>query len=201
VLHATRFIAQGDEICDCYIELRQSTADRQRDLNAYYRFTCSCTACVGSLCVSSNSESNNNNGNCRDDGDGDGAINACVASGSIASICSTVKLAAADILELSAEQQQQQIKQQFQKEEKQQQQQTPQVFPCAPITPVSSDNISTNDDDDDARRVAAMALDRKMMQLAEEGQVQKALACSFEIIKVPTCCFCFFLPVIIARYT
>lgn len=45
VLYACRDIKQGDEINDCYIDLRQCRADRQAALLEFYRFTCTCSAC------------------------------------------------------------------------------------------------------------------------------------------------------------
>ena len=35
----------GEEICDCYIDLRQKKSDRQKELFENFRFLCSCTAC------------------------------------------------------------------------------------------------------------------------------------------------------------
>lgn len=46
VLYASRAIEVGEEINDCYIDLRQSTAKRRKDLQEYYRFECGCDACV-----------------------------------------------------------------------------------------------------------------------------------------------------------
>ena len=46
VLHASRAIDVGEEVCDCYIDLRQSRADRQRNLQELFRFTCACAACT-----------------------------------------------------------------------------------------------------------------------------------------------------------
>lgn len=45
VLHASRCIELGEEINDCYIELRQSTARRRAALKDIYRFDCECPAC------------------------------------------------------------------------------------------------------------------------------------------------------------
>jgi hypothetical protein len=45
VLIASRDIERGDEINDCYIELRQSTRERREKLQAIYRFHCECVAC------------------------------------------------------------------------------------------------------------------------------------------------------------
>jgi len=45
VLYASRDIKTGDEINDCYIDLRQSKASRQSELWEYYRFRCSCEGC------------------------------------------------------------------------------------------------------------------------------------------------------------
>ena len=48
VLYASRTIEIGEEINDCYIELRQSTSFRKKDLQEYYRFECTCEACTRS---------------------------------------------------------------------------------------------------------------------------------------------------------
>ena len=45
VLHASRTILEGEEINDCYIELRQCTAQRRAALQEVYRFECECPAC------------------------------------------------------------------------------------------------------------------------------------------------------------
>ena len=45
VLYAARDIEEGEELNDCYIDLRQSTAARQAVLLDIYRFTCTCAAC------------------------------------------------------------------------------------------------------------------------------------------------------------
>ncbi len=45
VLYATREIQEGEELCDCYIELRQSTELRRKELQKHYRFLCTCAAC------------------------------------------------------------------------------------------------------------------------------------------------------------
>jgi hypothetical protein len=45
VLIASRDIAEGEEINDCYIDLRQSRDNRQKSLSEYYRFTCECISC------------------------------------------------------------------------------------------------------------------------------------------------------------
>ena len=45
VLHACRTIEVGEEINDCYIELRQSREDRRKDLREIYRFNCGCSSC------------------------------------------------------------------------------------------------------------------------------------------------------------
>jgi hypothetical protein len=45
VLIASRDIAVGEEINDCYIDLRQSRDNRQSSLAEYYRFTCECLSC------------------------------------------------------------------------------------------------------------------------------------------------------------
>ena len=37
---------QGEEMCDCYIDLRQSRVDRQEELQQSYRFLCTCKACL-----------------------------------------------------------------------------------------------------------------------------------------------------------
>ena len=46
VLYASRDIAVGDEINDCYIDLRQSTHERRVALQDIYRFHCTCKACL-----------------------------------------------------------------------------------------------------------------------------------------------------------
>ena len=45
VLFASRDIAIGDEINDCYIDLRANRASRMKSLQEYYRFTCGCISC------------------------------------------------------------------------------------------------------------------------------------------------------------
>ena len=45
VLHAVRAIQAGEELCDCYIELRQATELRRKELLKHYRFLCTCPAC------------------------------------------------------------------------------------------------------------------------------------------------------------
>jgi hypothetical protein len=45
VLYATRDVKVGEELCDCYIELRQTTEQRRKELYEYYRFVCTCPAC------------------------------------------------------------------------------------------------------------------------------------------------------------
>ena len=45
VLYASRAIEAGEEINDCYIELRQPAARRRAELADLYRFDCSCPAC------------------------------------------------------------------------------------------------------------------------------------------------------------
>eukprot|EP01032_Pedospumella_encystans_P012452 gene12452-14406_t len=45
VLYATREIKEGEELSDCYIELRQSTELRRKELLKHYRFLCTCHAC------------------------------------------------------------------------------------------------------------------------------------------------------------
>lgn len=46
VLYASRDIAEGEEINDCYIDLRHPYKYRQSELQEYYRFECTCKACV-----------------------------------------------------------------------------------------------------------------------------------------------------------
>ena len=46
VLYASRAIKIGDEINDCYIDLRQKKSDRKEHLLQYYRFVCECPACM-----------------------------------------------------------------------------------------------------------------------------------------------------------
>lgn len=45
ILIASRNIEIGEEINDCYIDLRQSRADRRRQLLELYRFECNCKGC------------------------------------------------------------------------------------------------------------------------------------------------------------
>lgn len=45
VLIASRTIEIGEEICDCYIDLRQPRALRQKVLSDLFRFDCRCEAC------------------------------------------------------------------------------------------------------------------------------------------------------------
>lgn len=45
VLFASRDILEGEEMNDCYIELRQTRQNRRKSLLEYYRFTCMCIAC------------------------------------------------------------------------------------------------------------------------------------------------------------
>lgn len=45
VLYATRDINVGEELCDCYIELRQTTEQRRKELLTHYQFICTCPAC------------------------------------------------------------------------------------------------------------------------------------------------------------
>lgn len=45
VLYATRDIKRGEELCDCYIELRQTTEQRRKELKQHYQFVCTCVAC------------------------------------------------------------------------------------------------------------------------------------------------------------
>lgn len=45
VLYAARDIAIGEEINDCYIDLRQDRQQRCKELSEYYRFLCQCPAC------------------------------------------------------------------------------------------------------------------------------------------------------------
>jgi hypothetical protein len=63
VLYATRDIMIGEEINDCYIELRQSRKDRRKELMSLYRFKCVCKIC------SINDEDKDD---CDNDGDDDG---------------------------------------------------------------------------------------------------------------------------------
>lgn len=41
----------GDEICDCYIDLRQSKEQRRKELLENFRFLCSCPACSVKICL------------------------------------------------------------------------------------------------------------------------------------------------------
>ena len=45
VLYASRLINEGDEINDCYIDLRQTRENRRKELLELYRFHCMCEAC------------------------------------------------------------------------------------------------------------------------------------------------------------
>jgi hypothetical protein len=45
VLYAARDISEGEEINDCYIDLRRSREHRRQELQEYYRFDCMCAAC------------------------------------------------------------------------------------------------------------------------------------------------------------
>jgi hypothetical protein len=45
VLYASRDIAIGEEINDCYIDLRQNREERRKSLLEYYRFHCECVSC------------------------------------------------------------------------------------------------------------------------------------------------------------
>ena len=45
-LYASRDIAVGEEVCDCYIDLRQARHNRQCELQELFRFTCACVACA-----------------------------------------------------------------------------------------------------------------------------------------------------------
>ena len=68
VLYATRDIMIGEEINDCYIELRQSSRDRRKELMSLYRFKCVCKIC------SINDEDDEDKHDDGDDGDGDDKI-------------------------------------------------------------------------------------------------------------------------------
>lgn len=46
VLIASRDIAKGEEINDCYIDLRKCTSERQKEVQELYRFTCACKHCT-----------------------------------------------------------------------------------------------------------------------------------------------------------
>jgi hypothetical protein len=46
VLYASRDIKVGDEINDCYIDLRQKKSERKAQLLQYYRFDCECQGCL-----------------------------------------------------------------------------------------------------------------------------------------------------------
>jgi hypothetical protein len=48
VLYASRDINIGEEINDCYIDLRQNRQQRRQDLFEYYCFECHCDACIQS---------------------------------------------------------------------------------------------------------------------------------------------------------
>jgi hypothetical protein len=47
VVYASRDIAAGEELNDSYIELRQTTAERRKELMQLYRFHCTCPGCAG----------------------------------------------------------------------------------------------------------------------------------------------------------
>jgi hypothetical protein len=58
VLYATRTIEIGDEINDCYLDLRQSVEDRRCYLEQHYRFTCGCSGCVQAIASSPSTDCN-----------------------------------------------------------------------------------------------------------------------------------------------
>lgn len=45
VLIASRTVECGEELCDCYIDLRQSRTERRKELRELFRFDCNCSAC------------------------------------------------------------------------------------------------------------------------------------------------------------
>ena len=49
VAYASRDINVGDELNDCYIDLRQSRAARREELRDLYKFTCECDCCTGKM--------------------------------------------------------------------------------------------------------------------------------------------------------
>ncbi len=57
VLYAARDIAKGEELNDCYIDLRQTRAARRAALLEHYRFLCECSACSG---ISATNETGSN---------------------------------------------------------------------------------------------------------------------------------------------
>ena len=163
MLYATRPIKRGEEICDCYIELRQNTAARQRDLKEYYRFTCSCTACSdlslstddAATATTTGAVVGTDTGTDTDTKDeSDSHINSGGAGGDkqVSSVFTSVEAIA------------------------------PVVNKSSKLT--TSQHMGRATTMDDENRVMALRLDKQMMQLAEEEQVQKALNCAFEIIKV-----------------
>jgi hypothetical protein len=175
VLYATRAIRQGEEICDCYIELRQNKTERRKELNRWYRFTCTCVACGG-------------HGNESSD---DGIIKSCEE----ADECGTqsdntesdsTKKTTKESTDLPDHSRQEApITDQNKKQET-----VDTVF--SKVTKdsshsgiVSKDKVKSHASlSDDDRRVMAMDLDKRMMQLAEEGRVQLALNCALQIVEV-----------------
>jgi hypothetical protein len=181
VLYATRPIKRGEELCDCYIELRQNTAERQRELNAYYRFTCSCSACT---CIEGNTAGvavKEIEGGILEETSVDRSINHNIENlktetpATALSVFISVEPAAATTADTTA------------------------VTAVTAVTAgKAQQKITATTTTDDENRVAAMKLDKKMMKLAEEGQVQKALNCALKIIKVvclaPFCSLLVFWP-------
>lgn len=49
VAYASRDIEVGDELNDCYIDLRQSRAARREELLDLYKFSCECDCCTGKM--------------------------------------------------------------------------------------------------------------------------------------------------------
>jgi hypothetical protein len=57
VVYAARDIRVGEELNDCYIELRQTRAQRKALLSEFYRFQCDCAGCTGVVAVTSDNVS------------------------------------------------------------------------------------------------------------------------------------------------
>jgi hypothetical protein len=54
------FSSLGEEICDCYIDLRQSKKNRRKELLDNFRFYCGCVACSSGECSSGECSSEEN---------------------------------------------------------------------------------------------------------------------------------------------
>jgi hypothetical protein len=170
VLYATRFILRGEELCDCYIELRQSTAERQEDLSQWYRFTCSCLSCR-----SASSGSGSNTVGDDEEGSDEKISNNTSTQVSQIGKDSDIETVFTDALSAATAP-------------------TPTLTRSAAAARVVSVSVSDatspkkDAPSDDENRAMAMKLDKKMMRLAEEGQVQQALKCAVKIIQVRCVC-------------